>query len=162
MPAPYKKKLWAGASVLAVLATAVLTWWLLREPAPYALGKTPEVKVTVHAVKSDYPEAAEVADDVDLLLKVYVQRLEAGDPTDLAHLGAPWYTGRDQAAQKLIARYGAHAGEPVEAIVQDPAVPNLAGVELHFGDGQRQTLQLSRDHDDVWWLQLGNGDPVAP
>ncbi|MGW5330541.1 hypothetical protein [Streptomyces sp. NPDC004014] len=46
--------------------------------------------------------------------------------------------------------------------MQDPAVPNLADVELRFADGQRQTLQLSRDHDDVWWLQLGNGDPVAP
>ncbi|MGW4438668.1 hypothetical protein ACWELO_23400 [Streptomyces sp. NPDC004596] len=29
-------------------------------------------------------------------------------------------------------------------------------------DGQRQTLQLSCDHDDVWGLQLGNGDPVPP
>ncbi|MER6473078.1 hypothetical protein [Streptomyces collinus] len=162
MPGTRKKNLWVAASALAALATALLIWWLLRDPAPYTLGKTPEVKVTVHAVKSEYPEAEKVAGDVDLLLKVYVQRLEAGDATDLAHLGAPWYTGRDRAAQRLIAHYGAHAGEPVEALVQDPAVPNLAAVELRFADGQRQTLQLSRDDDDVWWLQLGDGDPVAP
>ncbi|MBL1087328.1 hypothetical protein JK359_36185 [Streptomyces actinomycinicus] len=159
-----KKASAPALSVVAVLvlAASALVWWLLRVPAPYALSRTPEVEVTVRPVKSRYPEAGEVAGQVDLLLKVYVQRLEAGDTAELSELGAPWYTGRDAAARKLITRYGAHAGDAVQAVVQDPAVPNLASVELRFGDGQRQTLGLSRDHDDVWWLQLGDGDPVAP
>ncbi|MGW1067146.1 hypothetical protein ACWD4F_21835 [Streptomyces aureus] len=156
-----KNRLWALTAALAVLAVAATTWWLLRDPAPYALQKSPAVQVTVHTAKSDYPEVKGLADDVDQLVKVYIQRLAAGDAADLARIGAPWYTGRERAAQQLIDQYGAQAGEPVEALVQDPVVPNLAVVEIHFANGQRQALQLSRD-DDVWWLQLGNGDPVAP
>ncbi|MFJ9724643.1 hypothetical protein ACIRP3_18015 [Streptomyces sp. NPDC101209] len=148
------------ASVL--LGAAVVSWYLLRDPVPYSLRKTPVVKVAVDAATSQYPDARQVAGDVDLLVKVYVQRLQAGDAADLARIGAPWYSGREQAAQELIARYGARAAEPVEAVVQDPVVPYLAKVELRFSNGQRQTVDLSRDHDHVWWLQLGEGDPVAP
>ncbi|MGW2836159.1 hypothetical protein [Streptomyces sp. NPDC001286] len=162
MTPSYRKRLWTAAVALAVAGAAGVTWWLLRDPTPYSLHKTPAVKVTVHAVKSQYPDAKQVAGDVDLLVKAYVQRLEAGDATDLARIGAPWYAGRAQAAQKLITRYGVHADEPVEAVVQDPVVPYLAKVELHFSDGQQQTVDLSRDHGHVWWLQLGDGDPVAP
>lgn len=156
-----RNRVWAVTAALAVLAVAATTWWLLRDPAPYTLRKTPAVQVTVHAVKSEYPEANELVGDVDPLVKVYVQRLEAGDSTELARIGAPWYTGRERAAQQLINRYGAYAGEPVEALVQDPVVPYLADVELRFGDGQRQVLHLTSD-GDAWWLQLGHGDPVAP
>lgn len=120
------------------------------------------MKVTVRAVHSEYPDVKGTADDVELLRKVYDQRLQAGDATDLARVGAPWYAGRERAAQKLIIQYGAHAGEPVEATVQDLGVPYLTSVELGFGNGQRQVLELTRDHHDVWWLQLGDGDPVAP
>ncbi|MFJ1602126.1 hypothetical protein ACIOHS_01910 [Streptomyces sp. NPDC088253] len=162
MTESYRKRLWVAAVALAVLGAAVTTWWLLRDHAPYALRKTPAVKVAVRAVKSEYPDVKETADDVEPLVKVYVQRLQAGDATDLARIGAPWYTGREPAAQKLITRYGAHAGEPVEAIVQDRGVPYLTSVKLRFSDGQKQVLELSRDHHDVWWLQLGDGDPVAP
>ncbi|MEW2131461.1 hypothetical protein [Streptomyces sp. NPDC005435] len=161
MPQRSRKHMWWAAAALAVLVAGVAGWWLFRPPAPYALWKTPAVKVTVLAVKSGTPEAKEVAEDTDLLVKVYVQRLYAGDAADLARIGAPWYTGREQAAQELITRYGRHAGEPVEVTVHDPVVPELATVELRFGDGQRQTLHLSRD-DDAWWLQLGDGDPEAP
>ncbi|MEU0333503.1 hypothetical protein [Streptomyces sp. NPDC006193] len=162
MPGTRTTPLRAAALALAVLAAAGATWRLLQHPAPYALRTAPAVRVTVHAVHSGGPEAGEVADDVDLLVKVYVQRLAAGDAAGLARIGAPWYSGRERAARRLIAEYGPHAGEPVAATVQDPAVPYLAGVELRFGDGRRQTLSLSRGHDDVWWLQLGDGDPVAP
>ena len=158
----HSKRLWVAALVLAVLGAALITWWLLRDPTPYSLRKTPTVKVTIRAVKSDYPDTKETADDVRLLVKVYVQRLEAGDAADLARIGPPWYTGREKAAQRLITRYAADIGKPVEAIVQDPFVPYLAEVKLRFTDGQEQVLELSRDHDDVWWVQLGEGDPVAP
>ncbi|MFJ4584657.1 hypothetical protein [Streptomyces echinatus] len=162
MSGPYGKRLWMVVSVLAVLAAAVVAWRLLRTPVPYSLHATPAVNVSVRAAQSEYPDVPELADDVELLVKAYVQRLAAGDTTDLARLGAPWYTGQDRAAQKLVTAYRAHTGGPVDAIVEEPVVPYLAAVELRFGDGRRQTLQLSRDHDDVWWLQLGDGDPVAP
>jgi hypothetical protein len=162
MTKSHSKRLWIAAVVLAVLGAAVTTWWLLRDPTPYSLHKTPTVKVTVSAVKGDTSAPQETADDVALLVKVYVQRLEAGDAADLARIGPPWYTGREKAAQRLITRYSTHASGPVEAIVQDPLVPYLAQVKLRFSDGQKQVLEFSRDHDDVWWVQLGEGDPVAP
>ncbi|MFD4609894.1 hypothetical protein ACFWOT_17705 [Streptomyces sp. NPDC058440] len=162
MPELPRKRLWVMVTALALLVTAAAAWWLLREPsAPYALRATPEVNVTLRPEESTYPEAKEVADEVELLVKVYVQRLQAGEPADLARIGAPWYTARERAAQGLISRYGAHAGEPVEAVVSDPVVPGLAAVELRFGDGQRQVVDLVRGND-VWWLELGNGDPVKP
>ncbi|WP_328727132.1 hypothetical protein [Streptomyces sp. NBC_00259] len=112
-------------------------------------------------MESRYPEAEEVAREVELLVKVYVQRLQAGDASDLARIGAPWYTDKERAAQRLIARYGVHAEEPVEAVVSDPVAPGLATVELRFGDGRRQVVDLTQ-YDDVWWLALGNGDPAKP
>ncbi|MFJ8350208.1 amidase domain-containing protein [Streptomyces sp. NPDC094153] len=162
MPSTYRRRLSVMAVAVTVLAAVPAIWWLLRDPTPYSLRKTPAVTVTVHAENSEYPDTQGTADDVDLLVKVYIQRLESGDASDLARIGAPWYTGRQRAAREMVDRYSAHAGGPVEAIVQEPVVPYLADVDLHFGDGQRQTLQLSRDHDDVWWLQLGEGDPTAP
>ncbi|MFF3454540.1 hypothetical protein ACFYXH_09425 [Streptomyces sp. NPDC002730] len=153
---------WVIAAALALcLGAAGSAWWMLREPAPYALADTPAVVVTVRPVESRYPEAGEVAREVELLVKVYVQRLQAGDASDLARIGAPWYTDKERAAQGLISRYGTHADEPVEAVVSDPVTPGLAAVELRFGDGRRQVVDLTQD-DDVWWLALGNGDPVKP
>ncbi|MFJ6633540.1 hypothetical protein ACIQMR_19455 [Streptomyces sp. NPDC091376] len=153
---------WVMAAVLSLcLGLAGATWWLLREPAPYALRDAPAVNVTVRPVESRYPEAEEVAREVELLVKVYVQRLQAGDASDLARIGAPWYTGKEGAARSLISRHGMHADEPVEAVVSDPVAPGLATVELRFRDGQRQMVDLTQN-DDVWWLALGNGDPVKP
>ncbi|MEU3349950.1 hypothetical protein ABZ723_34245, partial [Streptomyces sp. NPDC006700] len=136
-----------------------------RHPLPPGTTRpsgTPRTTRTRPLPETDLTPSQGTADDVDLLVKVYIQRLESGDASDLARIGAPWYTGRQRAAREMVDRYSAHAGGPVEAIVQEPVVPYLADVDLHFGDGQRQTLQLSRDHDDVWWLQLGEGDPTAP
>lgn len=49
----------------------------VADPVPYSLHKTPAVKVSVRAVESDYPDVKETADDVELLVKVYVQRPQA-------------------------------------------------------------------------------------
>ncbi|MFF6913856.1 hypothetical protein [Streptomyces sp. NPDC012466] len=154
---------WLTAALVALcLGGGALAWWLLREPAaPYALRDTPEVKVTVRAAESTYPEAEEVAYEVELVLKVYAQRLRGGDAADLAGIGAPWYTDREEAAQRLIAEFGTHADKPVEAVVADPVAPGLTTVNLRFNDGQQQALDLTRD-DHVWWLSMGNGDPVKP
>lgn len=149
----------AGVAALCV-GGAAATWWLLRDDsAPYALSSAPTVEVTVRPVKSSYPDARRVAREASLLIKVYVQRLGSGDPADLSRIGAPWYADRELAARKLISKYGRSAGTPVEAIVSDPVVPDLAAVDLRFGDGQRQRVDLTRD-DGVWWLALGEGDPM--
>ncbi len=153
---------WLIAALVALfLGGGILAWGLLREPAPYALQDTPKVNVTVRAAESTYPEAKEVAREAELVLKVYVQRLREGDAADLAEIGAPWYTGREKAAQSLITKYGTQADKPVEAVVADPVTPDLATVKLRFSNGQQQVLDLTRD-DDVWWLTMGNGDPVKP
>ncbi|MFE0645084.1 hypothetical protein ACFW2Y_26245 [Streptomyces sp. NPDC058877] len=152
---------WAVATALALcLGAAVIAWWR-RDPAPYALHESPAVTVTVRPAPSDYPEAEEVAGEADLLIKAYVQRLLTGDVDDLAALGAPWFTNKEKAAEQLIADYRSVADEPLEATVADPVTPDLAVVELRFTGDKRQTLNLSRA-DGVWWLELGDGDPVKP
>ncbi|MQS03436.1 hypothetical protein [Streptomyces alkaliterrae] len=102
-----------------------------------------------------------MAQETELVIKVYLQRLQAGDAADLARIGAPWYTGREQAAHKLISQYGERASAPVKAVVADPVVPYMTYVNLHFADGSKQRIDLSKD-GRVWWLQLGDGDPVKP
>ncbi|MFF3771940.1 hypothetical protein [Streptomyces sp. NPDC002232] len=117
--------------------------------------------VTVRAAVADSPDAEEVVDEAELLIKAYVQRLAAGDAAGLGDLGAPWYTGRREAAEELVADYGSVAARPVEATVADPVVPYLAHVDVRFTGGKRQTLYLTRG-DGVWWVELGEDDPVHP
>ncbi|MCM2388351.1 hypothetical protein [Streptomyces albipurpureus] len=156
------RRVWIVAVVLTLcIGGGATAWWLLRAPAPYSLRDTPEVDVTVRAEKSTYPDVDEVAREAELVIKAYVQRLESGDPVDIARLGTPWYTGKEQAAKELISRYGTHADAPVEAVVFDPVVPNQAAVSLQFAGGRQQRLDLTRD-DGVWWLDLGTGDPMNP
>lgn len=157
-----RKRVWIAAAALTLcLGGAATTWWVLRDPTPYALRDSPKVEVMVRAEKSKYPDADEVAREAELIIKVYVQRLKSGDAADLARLGTPWYTGKEQAAKELISTYGTYAGAPVEAVVSDPVVPNLASVSLRFSGGKEQRLDLTRD-DGVWWLDLGTGDPMNP
>ncbi|MFJ6983817.1 MULTISPECIES: hypothetical protein [unclassified Streptomyces] len=119
------------------------------------------MNVTVRPVDSDYPEVEVVARETEQVLKVYVQRLHHGDAEDLARVGVPWFTGKEGAARRLIAAHGAQAGKPVKAVVADPVTPGLASVELRFADGSRQTLDLTRE-DGVWWVAMGEGDPMKP
>ncbi|MBB1245464.1 hypothetical protein GL263_18120 [Streptomyces durbertensis] len=143
------------------VCVAAAAWWFLRDPTPYELRDAPKVQVTVQPEKSRYPDVKEVAQETELVIKVYVQRLQAGDAADLARIGAPWYSDREQAAQQLISQYGERAGEPVKAVVVDPVVPYITYVDLSFADGSKQRIGLSKD-GRVWWLQLGDGDPVKP
>ncbi|MBB1245099.1 hypothetical protein GL263_16200 [Streptomyces durbertensis] len=136
-------------------------WRLWHDPTPYKLRDSPEVRVTVVPAKSPYPDVEPLARETERVIKVYVQRLLAGDAADLAAIGAPWYTGREEAARELISRHGAQAGEPVKAVVAEPVVDYLAYVSLRFADGSRQRIDLTRDKG-VWWVQLGEGDPVRP
>ncbi|MEU3400831.1 hypothetical protein [Streptomyces filamentosus] len=153
---------WVIATALsAALAGAGATWWALGNDEPYSLLDSPKVQVDIQAAPSSDSEAKKVAEDAELLIKAYVQRLRIGDAEDLAALGAPWFTTKQQAAKSLIRQYGGKADKAVKATVADPVVPYLARVELEYADGTTQTVQLSRA-DDAWWLQLGSGDPVQP
>ncbi|MGW2304539.1 hypothetical protein [Streptomyces sp. NPDC001809] len=153
---------WAVAAALsAALVGARATWWALGDDEPYSLLDSPKVQVDVRAAPSSGSEAEEVADEAELLIKAYVQRLRVGDDEDLAALGAPWFTTKQQAAEALVDQYGGKADKAVKATVADPVVPYLASVELEYADGTTQTVQLSHA-DDAWWLQLGSGDPVQP
>lgn len=161
MPRTAKARWLIAVIVAFCVAVGALVWWSKRVEAPYALRDTPEVRLTVRAAASDYPQADEVAREAELLLEVYVQRLQNGDADDLADIGAPWYTGREAAARDLISKFGAQARHPVQAVVADPVTPGLASVELRYGNDSSQTLDLTRD-DGVWWLAIGDGDPVRP
>ncbi|WP_426361976.1 hypothetical protein [Streptomyces sp. E-08] len=151
----------AATACALFLGAAAIAWWQYRDPAPYTLRASPAVTVTVRPAESEYPDAEEVAGEAELLIRAYVQRLAAGDAAGLADLGAPWYTGRRKAAEDLVADYRAVAEQPVDAIVDDPAVPCLAVADILFTGGKRQTLYLTRA-DGVWWIELGEGDPVGP
>ncbi|MEW2707709.1 hypothetical protein AB0948_22250 [Streptomyces koyangensis] len=145
----------------ALLATAA--WFLYADPAPpYALRPGPEVRLDLEQAPDAraYPDAAEIQPGVELLTRVYLQRLAAGDRRGLAELGAPWYTGREAAAGEWIGAYGSGGGGPVTGVLQDPVAPDLATVELRFADGREQRVGLVRG-DGTWWLSLGDGNPAG-
>ncbi|EFG04895.1 hypothetical protein CRV15_34985 (plasmid) [Streptomyces clavuligerus] len=155
-------RLWTAAAVAVVGAgTAGVLWWTADGPAPYALQDTPAVTVEVRAENSRYPDTQETTEDVSELVKVYVQRLLAGDAGELAGIGAPWFTGRETQAGEWIRKYQRSADEPVRATVREPVVPYLAQVELRFDGGGEQVVELTRG-DGTWWVVMGDGDPVKP
>jgi hypothetical protein len=158
-----RTKKWGIIAVASacVVAVAAVMLWSSRDSTPYALRDKPGVDVEVQAGPSDYKEVGEVTREVEPLIKVYVQRLLAGDPKDLAEIGAPWFTGRQQAARMWITDYQDLAGERVEAVVRDPVVPDQAAVEIHFSGGREQVVGLTRA-DGVWWMDMGEGDPAKP
>ncbi|MET7510477.1 hypothetical protein [Streptomyces albidoflavus] len=150
----------AALGLAALLATTA--WFLYSDPAPpYALRPGPDVRLALEQAPDarKYPDAAEIQPGVELLTRVYLQRLAEGDRRGLAELGAPWYTGREAAAGEWIGAYGGGGGGPVAGVLQDPVAPDLATVELRFADGRVQRVGLVRG-EGTWWLSLGEGDPV--
>ncbi|GGX08456.1 hypothetical protein [Streptomyces chryseus] len=147
-----------GALTATAVAAGVWTTWFRP---PYALAGTPSADVTVKAEKSRYPDVAATAEDVDGLLRVYVQRLEAGDAEGLARLAGPDYDRPDADARTLVRKYGAGARGHVEATVAEGLVDYFSQVHLAYEKtGQRQELLLVKD-DGHWWVALGDGDPAA-
>ncbi|GGZ30104.1 hypothetical protein GCM10010387_24520 [Streptomyces inusitatus] len=151
----------AVAVAFAGIGTAGGLWWVARDTTPYGLRDSPAVRVEVRAEDSRYPDTRETAEDVGELVRVYVQRLLTGDGDQLAEVGAPWFTGREAQARDWIKKYGEAAEHPVRAVVREPVVPHLAQVELRFGGGGRQVVELTRD-DGIWWVAMGDGDPAKP
>ncbi|GAA1524611.1 hypothetical protein GCM10009730_36220 [Streptomyces albidochromogenes] len=157
-----KRKWFALVCGSALTATAVAAGaWTTWFRPPYALADTPSADVTVRAHTSRYPDVAETAEDVDGLLRVYVQRLKAGDAEGLARLAGPDYDRPDAEARTLVGKYGAGARGHVEATVAEGLVDYFQQVELVYDKtGQRQELLLVKD-DGHWWVALGDGDPAA-
>ncbi|MGQ4376227.1 hypothetical protein ACN6K9_006380 [Streptomyces sp. SAS_267] len=114
-----------GGGLLIVGITAAVGWNWPGEP--YALADAPKVDVTVRAEDSTYPDVQETAEDVDTLVRVYVQRLKDGDAQGIAHLAGPAYERPGPTAAKYVREYGRAAGGPVEVTVRE---------------GGRQLLQL--------------------
>lgn len=110
-----------GSGLLVVGITAGVWWNWFHEP--YALADAPKVDVTVRAEKSKYPDVQETAEDVDTLVRVYVQRLKAGDAKGIAELVSPAYKQPGPIAAKYVRMYGQAAGGSVEATVLEESSP---------------------------------------
>ncbi|MGR8008113.1 hypothetical protein [Streptomyces hypolithicus] len=148
-----------GGVVTAVVAVAGV--WTVWFRPPYGLADAPAVDVTVRAEKSAYRDVAETAEDIDTLVRVYVQRLKAEDVASLAALAGPDYDRPDPEARKLVRTYAAGARGQVTAEVREGVVPYFNEVTLTYEKtGRRQQLLLVHD-DGTWWLALGEGDPAA-
>ncbi|MFF9040942.1 hypothetical protein ACF090_36385 [Streptomyces sp. NPDC014892] len=150
---------WCGALVVVLGAVGAVWWGWFR--APYALAGSPEVEVTVRAAKSDYPDVARTAEDVDTVVRVYVQRLKAGDVEGLMELAGPAYDGTRGAAYEQVREFGEGARGHVDVTVLEGSVDYFNPVRLTYDrTDQQQELLLVKD-DGHWWVALGEGDPAA-
>lgn len=117
----------AGAVFLVAVAGIAFGVWAAFFRTPYTLADSPGVDVTVRAGQSDYPDVAETADEVETLIKVYVQRLKAGDVEGLAKLSGPAYEHPQGDAATFVREYADGAEGHVEAVVVEGTVPYGAG-----------------------------------
>ncbi|MET8102880.1 hypothetical protein ABZV29_41745 [Streptomyces sp. NPDC005236] len=149
-----------GGGVLVFVGVGASVWWNWFW-APYALADSPRVDVTVRAEKSKYPDVQKTAEDVDTVVRIYVQRLKDGDATGVAELAGPAYKEPGPAAAKYVREYGEAAGGHVEVTVLEGVVDYFNSVTVTYEEtGQRQDLLLVKD-DGHWWIGLGDGDPAA-
>ncbi|MET9134589.1 hypothetical protein [Streptomyces antibioticus] len=146
--------------VLVVAGISAAVWWnWLR--APYALAASPTVDVTVRAEKSIYPDVQETAEDVDTVVRIYVQRLKAGDVGGVAELAGPAYKEPGPTAAQYVREYGEAAGGHVDITVLEGSVDYFNPITVTYQQtGRRQELLLVKD-DGHWWIGLGDGDPAA-
>ncbi|WP_246212903.1 hypothetical protein [Streptomyces abyssomicinicus] len=148
-----------GSGLLVVGITTGVWWSWSHEP--YDLTDAPMVDVTVRAEGSTYPDVRETAEDVDTLVRVYVQRLKDGNAKGIAELAGPAYEQPGPTAAKYVREYGQAAGGPVEVTVLEGVVPYFNSVTVAYKQsGQRQELLLVKN-DGHWWIGLGDGDPAA-
>ncbi|MGW3912499.1 hypothetical protein ACWEBX_13405 [Streptomyces sp. NPDC005070] len=148
-----------GSGLLVVGITAAV--WLHGFSEPYAMADAPRVDVTVRAEKSTYADVQETAEDVDTVVRVYVQRLKDGDAKGIAELAGPAYKRPGPAAAEYVREYGQAAGGHVEVTVREGVVSYFNTVTVTYQEtGQRQELLLVKD-DGHWWIGLGDGDPAA-
>ncbi|MGW1671839.1 hypothetical protein [Streptomyces sp. NPDC002324] len=146
--------------LVVVFGVGAAVWWnWLR--APYSLADSPGVDVTVRAEKSRYPDVRKTAEDVDTVVRAYVQRLKAGDVEGLMELAGPAYDGTRGAAYEHVREFGEGARGHVDVTVLEGVVDYFNPVRLTYGGtDQKQELLLVKD-DGYWWVGLGEGDPAA-
>lgn len=146
--------------LIVVLGAVGVVWWNWFR-APYALADSPGIEVTVRAEKSKYPDVQETAEDVDTVVRVYVQRLRAGDVEGLAELAGPAYDGARSAAYDQVREFGEGARGHVDVTVLEGPVDYFNAIRLTYEKtDQQQELLLVKD-DGYWWVGLGEGDPAA-
>jgi hypothetical protein len=155
-----KQAILLSGGVLALAAVAAAVWWnWLR--APYALADSPKVDVTVRAQKSSYPDVQETAEDVDTLVRIYVQRLKDDDAEGVASLAGPAYNKPGPTAARYVREYGEAAGGHVDVTVLEGPVDYFNPITVTYKKTmQKQELLLVKD-DGHWWIGLGDGDPAA-
>lgn len=146
--------------LVVVLGAVAAGWWnWLR--APCALADSPGIDVTLRAEKSRYPDVRETAEDVETVVRVYVQRLKAGDVEGLAELAGPAYDGARSEAYEHVREFGEGARGHVDVTVPEGPVDYFNTIRLTYEKtDQRQELLLVKD-DGQWWVGLGEGDPAA-
>ncbi|WP_328837542.1 hypothetical protein [Streptomyces europaeiscabiei] len=148
------------AGLVVALGVGVAVWWNWFR-APYALADSPRIDVTVRAAKSKYPDVRETAEDVDTVVRAYVQRLKAGDVEGLMELAGPAYDGTRVAAYEQVREFGEGARGHVDVTVLEGVVDYFNPVRLTYDrTDQQQELLLVKD-DGYWWVALGDGDPAA-
>ncbi|MGW0844992.1 hypothetical protein ACWD26_33630 [Streptomyces sp. NPDC002787] len=146
--------------LVVVLAAVGVVWWNWFR-APYSVAGSPPVDVTVRAEKSRYPDVRETAEDVDTVVRAYVQRLKAGDVEGLMELAGPAYGETRGAAYEHVREFGEGARGHVEVTVLEGSVDYFNPVRVTYErTGQEQELLLVKD-DGFWWIGLGDGDPAA-
>ncbi|MGW7053161.1 hypothetical protein [Streptomyces sp. NPDC054887] len=148
----------AGAVAATTVAAGAWAAWFVP---PYAWAGAPSADVTVKAEESGYPDVEETARDVDTLVRVYAERLKAGDAEGLARLAGPDFDRPDAEARRIVRTYAAGARGHIEATVAEGVADYFNRVDLVYEKtGERQELLLVKD-DGHWWVALGDGDPAA-
>ncbi|MEU1557473.1 hypothetical protein AB0G86_20205 [Streptomyces scabiei] len=150
-----------GCGGLVVVLGVGAVVWGNGFGAPYSLASSPRVDVTVRAERSRYPDVRETAEDVDTVVRAYVQRLKAGDVEGLTELAGPAYEEPRGAAHDQVREFGEGARGHVDVMVEEGVVDYFNPVRLTYDrTGQKQELLLVKD-DGHWWVGLGEGDPAA-
>ena len=123
-----------------------------EKPHPmYTESPTPAVQVTFGSspVPSDPPPPEEVR----LLIRCFVQRVEAGDRTGLAQLATASESDAKEAV-RIVKSYGKAAHGSVVAHIGDEDPKDSRGGYLEFTDtGQRMTVELEHAQN-TWRIDL--------
>ncbi|MEU0392128.1 hypothetical protein ABZ208_04970 [Streptomyces sp. NPDC006208] len=102
--------------LLVVTGVATAAWWSWFRP-PCSLADSPTVDVTVQAEKSEHPDVADTAADVDTPVRAYVQRLKARDANRLAEPSGPACHEPGPMAGTYMREYGEAAAGRAEVAV---------------------------------------------
>ncbi|MEU7428109.1 hypothetical protein [Streptomyces sp. NPDC040750] len=123
------------------------------KPHPmYTASRTPAVRVTFGS--SPVPSDPPPPEQVRLLIRCFVQRVEAGDRAALAQLAPASEADAAKEADRIVKSYGKAAHGSVVAHIGDEDPKDSRGGYLEFTDTrQRMTVELERVKN-TWWIDL--------